>query len=508
MNETSFVRRFIEPDRRYELIEELGEGGMAMVYAALDHQQGKRKVAVKFPHPRIYDAEKAPERFGREMQVLKKLQHPNIVGYLDHGIDESIGVPFFVMEYFEGKTLAELIEERLAAAKGAPISASLIQQPFFSEIVEQSLLGVGAVHKKGFVHRDIKPQNIFCRLENGHMVVKLSDFGIVKVLDDCESETLCAGNQLTEEWVMLGTPEYLSPEQLNSRDIDSRSDLYALGTVFYEMVTGRPTIRVHKMRQGPFIYELTEPLAESKYPSKFASGMDKALEKWILALLEKKPENRIQTAGEALKRFREIMQKERVSAPSLQPKPAPKAREIVPSKPLVETAPASQAQPAPPAKDPKGMTYFNLIFLAVLAVIGAVIAARELRSGNETATSAEDSAAAAFGSTKLAMSAPASSPARVETAPAAVVLTAADDLSPPDRRRFDNADKNFQRLPKHFPCGQGIKMDLLSLIAKYPNFPNPQYLIAECFAREKNTNKAETFFKQYEALTGGREPPK
>ncbi|MBU0540263.1 protein kinase, partial [Patescibacteria group bacterium] len=491
-----------------ELIEELGEGGMAMVYAALDHQRDKRKVAVKFPHPRIYDTEKAPERFGREMQVLKKLRHPNIVGYLDHGIDESMGVPFFVMEYFHGKTLAELIEERRAAAKGAHIGVSLIRQPFFSEIVEQSLLGVEAVHKKGFVHRDIKPLNIFCRLENGHMIVKLSDFGIVKVLDDCESETLCAGNQLTEEWVMLGTPEYLSPEQLNSRDIDSRSDLYALGTVFYEMVTGKPTIQVRKMRQMQYLYELQEPLAESKHPSRFAGGMDKELEKWILALLEKNPENRIQTAGEALQRFREIMKKERVSVPSLQTKPAPKARESVASRPGAESPPASQAQPKPAAKDPKGIAYFNYVFLAVLAVIVAVIAARWLHGSDETATIAKDSRATASGSTKLAMSAPANTPAQVEASPTAVVLTAADELPPPDRRRFDNADKNFQRLPKHFPCGQGIKMDLLYITAKYPNFPNPQYRVAECFAREKNAKKAETFFKQYEALTGGREPPK
>ena len=251
---------------RYEILEILGEGGMAFVYKARDTQL-ERFVAIKTLKPNYVNQETFVDRFKREAKTAANLNHPNIVQIFDWGIEEE---PYFVMEYIEGNTLTSII------AKNRTISLSDI---LF--IGAQVSSGLHAAHQKGLVHRDIKPGNIMITPDGK---VKVTDFGIVSLQNE-ESD-------ITKTGSILGTASYISPEQAQGKPVSIESDLYSLGTVLYELITGR----------APFsgdspISTATKHLTEKpEKPSLYRRDLPKGVESAILRLLEKASYDRFKSA--------------------------------------------------------------------------------------------------------------------------------------------------------------------------------------------------------------------
>jgi serine/threonine protein kinase len=207
---------------KYQLIELLGEGGMGLVYLGR-HLVIGRQVAVKFLHSELTNNPEVVKRFYREAQAAASIEHKNIIDVMDVGVTEN-GEPFLVMEYLEGEGLAELLERIVR-----------VDLPTACAILEPTLLALSAAHEKGIVHRDLKPENIFLvHLKDAPPDIKLIDFGISKVAPSSVEQT-----KLTQNGSMLGTPAYMSPEQIRgSADVDHRADLYSIGVIFYEMLTG------------------------------------------------------------------------------------------------------------------------------------------------------------------------------------------------------------------------------------------------------------------------------
>jgi serine/threonine protein kinase/Flp pilus assembly protein TadD len=264
----------------YRIIEKLGEGGMGAVYLAEDLHLARR-VAIKFltSTDHHYRA-----RFIREARAVSALNHPNIAMVHDYGeTDEA--QPFIVMEFVKGKSLSDLLDEGLTLRRSVEIVSSIAE-------------ALGEAHEHGIVHRDIKPSNVIVS-ERGH--VKVLDFGLVKHLfdppsSDVDLDARTIHSTQTRSDVIVGTPLYLSPEQATGKAIDGRSDLFALGALLYECLTGQSAFSGGSVLEiGAQIIHVT-PQA----PSKINPQVPVALDRITLKMLEKKVEDRYQSAGELL----------------------------------------------------------------------------------------------------------------------------------------------------------------------------------------------------------------
>ena len=258
---------------RYHILEQLGEGGMATVYKAYDTRL-ERDVAVKVIRTEkltLDTIDKTLKRFEREAKALAKLTHPNIVPITDYG--EHEGKPYLVMPYLPGGTLKQRLGKPIPWEEAVRILIPVAR-------------GLHYAHHQGIVHRDVKPSNILITQSGEPM---LTDFGIAKILIDT-GET----SDLTGTGMGVGTPEYMSPEQFQGKGVDARTDIYSLGVVLYEMVTGRKPYQADTPA-AILIKQATDPLPR---PSGYVSGLPDVIEKVLLKALAKDPEDRYQSMAE------------------------------------------------------------------------------------------------------------------------------------------------------------------------------------------------------------------
>jgi len=266
-------------DGKYRLLRRLGSGGMGAVYLGQHVIIGKL-VAVKFLYAELSGNQEVVKRFYREAQAAASIGHKNIIDVLDVGVS-STGEPYLVMEYLEGESLAGMLERTgpigLAAACG-------ILEPVFHAL--------SAAHAKGIVHRDLKPENIFLAAgQDDEPIVKIIDFGISKfTLGDKQTK-------LTSTGALLGTPLYMSPEQARgSADIDHRTDIYSLGVILYEMLTGgHPFVGANYNEL--IVTILTKP---PRPPSEVFPGFPEEALPVILKAIGKEPRDRFQSMQEML----------------------------------------------------------------------------------------------------------------------------------------------------------------------------------------------------------------
>lgn len=274
---------------RYDLLEQLGKGGMGVVFLARDTRLS-RDVAIKFltstdPHYRA--------RFQREARALSSFSHPNIATVHDSGETDE-GRPFIVMELVRGSTLSEVLEERgLTLAQAVDTAISIAE-------------ALAEAHRHGIIHRDIKPANVIIN-ERGH--VKVLDFGLAKQLHEEFAEGESGGARSyatrTQSDVAIGTPLYFSPEQASSRPVDERSDLFALGALLYECITGRSAFSgSNPIDIGAQVIHIDPPL-----PSKVNPRVPVPLDRITMKALAKKPAARYQSADEMIHDLRAVRAK-------------------------------------------------------------------------------------------------------------------------------------------------------------------------------------------------------
>ena len=274
----------------YRIFDLLGEGGMGTVYAAEDTRLGRR-VAIKLPHAAPAADNFFHARFLREARSVSALSHPHIATVYDYG-ETPEGRPFIVMELVNGRELGEVMQEA-----GLTLARTL-------EIIEDVAEALGEAHRHGIVHRDIKPSNVVVN-ERGE--VKVLDFGLAKLVGEGreaastpEAETMM--QLMTRSDVMLGTPLYLSPEQAKGIHVDPRSDLFALGALLYECLTGRPAF------SGATVVEIAAQIihVNPPPPSRLNADIPEELDRAVLRALAKRPEERYQTAEELIADLRAL----------------------------------------------------------------------------------------------------------------------------------------------------------------------------------------------------------
>ena len=254
-------------DGRYRIMRKLGSGGMADVYLAEDEELGRR-VAIKILNDKYAPDDQFVERFRREAKNAAGLSHPNIVSIYDRG--EAEGTYYIAMEYLDGRSLKELVVARGPLPIPDAIAAT-----------RQVLSALRFAHRKGVVHRDIKPHNVMADADGR---LKVTDFGIAR-----------AGvSQMTEAGSIIGTAQYLSPEQARGAPVDQRSDLYSMGIVLYEMLTGQ----VPFTGESPVEIAMKHLSDPPRPPSLLRPDIPPDLDMVVLRALAKNPEDRFQTAEE------------------------------------------------------------------------------------------------------------------------------------------------------------------------------------------------------------------
>jgi eukaryotic-like serine/threonine-protein kinase len=296
-------------DGRYRIIRRLGSGGMANVYLAEDQELGRR-VAIKILNDRHAHDDQFIERFRREAKNAAGLSHPHIVSIYDRG--QAEGTYYIAMEFLDGRSLKELIVSR----GPAPVNVAI-------EYTRQILEALRFAHRNGIVHRDIKPHNVIVDAEGR---VKVTDFGIARA----------GTTQMTEVGSIIGTAQYLSPEQARGSPVDQTSDLYSVGIVLYELVTGK----VPFTGDSPVEIAMKHISATPQAPSQLRPEIPAELDKVVLRALAKSPQQRYKSAeemdrdlarvaqGATVSRETEEAATQIITRPTMVAAPPPQPREV------------------------------------------------------------------------------------------------------------------------------------------------------------------------------------
>ena len=279
---------------RYEFVEELGKGGMGTVYKVYD-KKVQEDVALKLLNPDVASDEKTIERFRNELRLARKIVHKNVCRMYD--LNEAEEKYFITMEYVSGENLKRFIKMAGHLSAGKSIS-----------IAKQICEGLAEAHRLGVIHRDLKPQNIMVDREGN---ARIMDFGVARSLK---------AEGITGHKGVVGTPEYMSPEQVDGKKADQRSDIYALGVILYEMVTGRPPFKGSSSLSTALKHK-TEPAPD---PREIDSQIPEELSKVILRCMEKDREQRYQDTEQLLSDLNHV-EKEITTAEMMLPK---KKREV------------------------------------------------------------------------------------------------------------------------------------------------------------------------------------
>ncbi|MGW8352754.1 protein kinase domain-containing protein [Streptomyces wedmorensis] len=262
---------------RYQLRDLLGEGGMASVYLAYDSALD-RQVAIKTLHTELGREQSFRERFRREAQAVAKLSHTNIVSVFDTGEDTLDGavMPYIVMEYVEGQPLGSVLASDIQQYGAMPADKAL-------KVTGDVLAALEVSHEMGLVHRDIKPGNVMTTKRG---VVKVMDFGIARAMQS-------GVTSMTQTGMVVGTPQYLSPEQALGRAVDARSDLYSVGIMLFQLLTGRLPFDADSPLAIAYAHVQEEPVA----PSSVNRAVTPAMDALVARALRKNPNERFPSAA-------------------------------------------------------------------------------------------------------------------------------------------------------------------------------------------------------------------
>ena len=264
-------------DGRYQVESVLGQGGMGVVFRAVQTSV-QRPVAMKTLHPQLAMAPTFFERFKREAEIASRLHHPNIITIFDFGRTAD-GTCYYVMEMLEGVSLRQRVKH------DGPMT---LRQA--AAVIEQATLGVGHAHKQNVIHRDLKPHNVMLSLIDGNEYVKVLDFGLVKAMEQDDEE------QLTSTGQVLGTPQYMPPEQAGGERVDHRSDLYSLTGVFYYCLTGHSPFGANTVRKALQASLTQKPPTIVTYRK--GAPVPDAIDRFCQKGLEAEPDARYQSAEE------------------------------------------------------------------------------------------------------------------------------------------------------------------------------------------------------------------
>ncbi|MFE9562535.1 protein kinase [Streptomyces sp. NPDC006487] len=292
---------------RYQLRDLLGEGGMASVYLAYDSALD-RQVAIKTLHSELGREQSFRERFRREAQAVAKLSHTNIVSVFDTGegvvsfanpsMADGAVMPYIVMEYVEGQPLGSVLHGDIAQYGAMPADKAL-------KVTADVLAALESSHEMGLVHRDIKPGNVMMTRRG---VVKVMDFGIARAMQS-------GVTSMTQTGMVVGTPQYLSPEQALGRAVDARSDLYSVGIMLFELLTGRVPFVSDSALGMAYAHVQEEPVA----PSSINRAVTPAMDALVARALKKNPNERFPTAAAMLDEVARVASAGHAGAPVIVP---------------------------------------------------------------------------------------------------------------------------------------------------------------------------------------------